>query len=71
MNDEIAKEQLTDLLDHYTIGSILHLLGALYEQAADEAKLANNNELENRCKVVEHALLVIGVGIDSVNPLNR
>ena len=50
MNEEQAKKLLTEMLPHFTLGSILHLLADLHD----------SNE------VVQNSLIVVGIGIDSV-----
>jgi len=68
MSDQLTKLQLTELLDRYTVGSILHLLAEIYEQAAREAEEAGDAAAYRRCKLLEHTLFVMGLGIDSANP---
>lgn len=68
MNDNLAKAQLFELLDRYTAGSILHLLAEIYEQAAKEAEEAGDAAAYRRCKLLEHTLFVMGLGIDSASP---
>lgn len=68
MNDEQAKNQLAELLDHYTAGSVLHLVAELYQQAAEEAQQAGDAVASERFKNIEHALFVVGLGVDAANP---
>ncbi|HWL08419.1 MAG TPA: hypothetical protein VNQ76_08445 [Planctomicrobium sp.] len=68
MTEQQVKELFAELLQRYSTGSLLHLLADLYRQAADEAQLSHDSAAYEQCKVVEHALLVLGLGIDAVNP---
>lgn len=68
MSDKLTKLQLIELLDRYTAGSILHLLAEIYEQSAKEAEEAGDAAAYQRCKLLEHTLFVMGLGVDSANP---
>ena len=68
MSDDQAKERLAELLDGYTAGSILHLLAEIYRQAAEEALQSGDPAAYEQSKTVEHALFVLGLGIDGANP---
>ena len=50
MNEEQAKQLLTELLTSFTLGSILHLLADLHASDA----------------IVQNTLIVVGIGIDSI-----
>ena len=67
-DDEAAKKQLSDLLERYTVGSVLHLLGELHRVFADDAKASGNDVGHDQLLHIEHALVVVGMGIDAVNP---
>jgi len=62
MTEKQAKKHLTKMLDHFTAGSILHLLGDVV------AKSANDPRRIDQCKLVEQTLFVVGLGIDAVTP---
>lgn len=70
MSDDQAKEQLTAMLEHYTTGSILHLLADLYRESAESAQQDGDALACDRFKTIEHALFVMGLGIDSAHPSN-
>ena len=68
MSEQKAKKQLAKMLDSFTLGSVLHLLSDMYRDQADTA--SNNGDVARfeRCKLVEHTLVVVGAGIDAVLP---
>lgn len=68
MTEEQAKRHLERMLDSYKAGSILHLLAEIFRDAAAEARRANDTAAYRRCKGVEHALFVVGLGIDAACP---
>jgi len=68
MTEKQAKKQLTKMLDHFTAGSILHLLGDVVAKSAEEARAKDDARQFEQCKTVEHALVVVGLGIDAARP---
>ncbi|HAH48891.1 hypothetical protein [Gimesia sp.] len=68
MSDDQAKEQLTAILEHYTTGSVLHLLADLYRESADSAQQDGDALACDRFKAIEQALFVVGLGVDAANP---
>jgi len=68
MTDQEAKERLKELLERYTLGSILHLLAELCRESAESARQDGDALVCERFEVVEHALIVVGIGIDAANP---
>lgn len=68
MKEDRAKQHLTQLLDAYTVGSVLHLLADHYGEQAELARIADDAAAFQRCKTVEHALFVMGMGVDAANP---
>lgn len=68
MTESQAKKQLSTLLETYTTGSVLHLLADLYGQEAEEARKEDDAGKFERSKQLEHALFVMGLGIDAANP---
>ena len=65
---EEGKEQLERMLQSFTSGSILHLLAELYQQAADDARNADDAQAYQQAKLVESTLIVVGIGIDAASP---
>lgn len=68
MTDQDAKERLTELLDRYTLGSVLHLLAEVCRESAESARQDGDALGAERFEVVEHALFVVGLGVDAANP---
>ena len=68
MHDDIAKEQLAELLEHYTAGSVLHLLSEHYQQLADNARRNGDQIANEQYRSIEHVLFVTGLGIDAAVP---
>ena len=67
-DDEAAKNQLADLLDRYTTGSVLHLLADLHRASAQDALAIGNETSCDQLRHIEHTLIVVGMGIDAVDP---
>lgn len=68
MKEAEAKQQLTEMLEHFTVGSVLHLLSDLHRQEADEAKRFDDVKTYRQAKLVEHTQFVVGLGLDAANP---
>lgn len=68
MTEAEAKQHLTEMLNRFTLGSILHLLADLQRDAAEAARLADDALAFERAKTVEHTLFVVGLGIDAAMP---
>ena len=68
MTEKQAKKQLTRMLDDYTVGSVLHLLADVVGKSAEKAKVQDDVREFDRCKTVENALFVVGLGIDAARP---
>lgn len=68
MDEQQAKTHLTDMLQSYTAGSVLHLLADLYQDSAEQARQDGDAVLYRQCKTVEYALIVVGMGIDAACP---
>jgi len=67
MKEEEAKQQLKRMLQSFTAGSILHLLGDLFGESAKKVG-RQNQQASKRHKMVEATLFVVGLGIDAVSP---
>lgn len=68
MKEAEAKQQLSEMLEHFTVGSILHLLSDLHRKEADEAKQSDDAKEYRRAKLIQHTLFVVGIGIDAASP---
>jgi hypothetical protein len=68
MNEQKAKKQLAKMLGRFTAGSILHLLADIHRESAREADRVGDDARSDQCKLVEHTLVVVGAGIDAVQP---
>lgn len=68
MNERQAKRQLARMLRSYTAGSVLHLLADLYRESAEEVRKAKDVVTYRQCKLVEHALAVVGMGVNTALP---
>ncbi len=70
VDDTQAKRLLADILESFTAGSVLHMLGEMLRQNAEqEADGEDDPDLE-RAREAESALFVFGLGLDSVWPGN-
>lgn len=68
MTEEQAKEHLRSMLVSFTPGSVLHLLGDLCEEFAEDARRGGDEERQDQYRLAGHALLVVGMGIDAALP---
>ncbi|WP_417384187.1 hypothetical protein [Gimesia sp.] len=68
MSDDQAKDLLTEILGHYTTGSVLHLLAELYRESAEDSRQDGDELACDRFKIIEQALYVVGLGVDATNP---
>lgn len=68
MNERQAKKHLTRMLESFTVGSVLHLLADLQHQTAEKARLADDATRFEQAKLVQHTLIVVGMGVDSAQP---
>jgi len=64
MDETQAKQLLTDMLARFTAGSILHLLGEVLRDSADEPDEAATEAMRDAAG----ALFVLGVGLNAVCP---
>jgi len=65
MTEKQAKKQLRKMLADFTPGTVLHFLGEIFEQRAEQT---NDPSAAERCKNVECTLFVVGLGIDAACP---
>jgi len=68
MTEKQAKKHLRKMLDHFTVGSVLHLLADVVAKSAEKAKVQDDVRAFDQCKLVEHTLVVVGMGIDAATP---
>ena len=68
MNEVEAKDRLAEMLDAFTVGSILHLLGEIIGQQAEDARIREDGQQFEQFRLVEHSLIVVGMGIDAAMP---
>jgi len=68
MNESQAKRQLARMRRSFTSGSVLHLLAELHREIAEEAGQADDASAHQRHKLVEQALIVLGMGINAALP---
>jgi len=68
MTESQVKTHLTEMLDSFTAGSILHLLADLHRDAAEEARQNDDAIAFEQARLVEHTLVVVGMGIDAARP---
>ena len=68
MKEKTAKEQLRKMLASFTPGSVLDIMAGIYREAAEDASHESDAVLYERCKNVERALIVVGLGVDAACP---
>lgn len=64
MDEAEAKKTLKKMLKSFTPGSILHLLADLFREDAEKASA----QARERLKTIEHALVIVGMGVDAACP---
>jgi hypothetical protein len=68
VKEKEAKKSLRKMLRSFTVGSLLHLIGDIHREDGDEAARIEDTLAYERCKTVECALFVLGLGIDAACP---
>ena len=68
MSEEKAKQHLTEMLKRFTLGSVLHLLADVQHNIAEQARVDDDAVAFEQAKMVEHTLIVVGMGIDAAMP---
>ncbi len=68
MSEKQAKKQLRKMLDTFTAGTVLHLLGEVFRDHAEKARKAGDATAIEQCRNVEATLFVVGLGIDAARP---
>ncbi len=69
MTDDTARRQLKRMLRSFTAGSILHLLGEIFEEMVEEARRSGDEIRLERSISVGNTLFIVGLGIDSAYPM--
>ena len=62
MTDETARRQLRRIMRSFTAGSILHLLGEIFEERAEEARRGGDEIRLEQCDSASKTLFVVGLG---------
>lgn len=68
MTDEAARRQLKKIMKSFTGGSVLHLLGEVYEEMAEQTRRDGDETRTDQCRTVATTLFVLGLGIDAACP---
>ena len=68
MTAKRAKSTLNKMLTTLTGGSILHLLGEVFEDLSEEARRSNEAQQAEQLRQAANALFVVGLGVDAVCP---
>ena len=68
MKEAWAKKVLRKMLKNLTAGSVLHLLGDIHRELAEEASEVEDAVAYEQCKQVEATLYVVGLGVDGARP---
>lgn len=68
MTEDAAKQQLRQMLDTLTAGSVLHLLAEVFREQAEAARRDGDDLAADECENVEATLFVVGLGIDAARP---
>jgi hypothetical protein len=68
MTDQTARRQLKRMLKSFTQGSIMHLLGEIFEEMSELARLDGDDVRREQCDSVAKTLFVTGLGIDAAYP---
>lgn len=64
MKPKAAKRHLRSMLGSFTLGSVLHLLGEMFEEAGRDDDLGRRD----LCLSVARTLFVVDLGIDAACP---
>jgi hypothetical protein len=62
MSQEQAKKRLIELLNHFSVGTLMHFIGEHYRQMAEAE--TQDEVARERLMTAEAALFVMGYGID-------
>ena len=68
MMDDTARRHLKRMMRSFTAGSILHLLGEIFEEMAEEARRSGDEIRLEQAISVANTLFIVGLGIDAACP---
>jgi N-acetylmuramic acid 6-phosphate (MurNAc-6-P) etherase len=68
MTATTAKRHLRSMLGSFTAGSVLHLLGEVFEELVEDARRRNDELRHRQCREVQATLVVVGMGVDAAFP---
>lgn len=68
MSEKKIKRQLRKMLGDFTAGTVLHLLGEVFREDAEQARQEGDERAVKQCRNVEASLFVVGIGIDAAKP---
>lgn len=68
MKDDAARKRLRKMLLSFTGGSVLHLLGEVYTELAEEARQDGDEVKAEQYQLAAGTLVVVGLGIDASCP---
>jgi hypothetical protein len=68
MKPEAARNQIKRMLRSFTAGSVLHLLGEVMDQSAEEARAGGDETRAEQCRTVAATLFTVGLGVDAACP---
>ena len=68
MGEKKAKKQLEAMLLSYSPGSILMLLGQVFGELAEEARLGGSEGIAANYEEAEATMNVVGFGLDAILP---
>jgi hypothetical protein len=68
MTDGAARKHLARMLRSYTGGSILGLLGEVFQEMAEEARREGDDARHDQYEMASITLTVVGLGIDAITP---
>ncbi len=68
MTPKRAKSHLRKMLISFTGGSILHLLGEVFEELSEEAGRSNEAQQSEQLRQAATTLFVVGLGVDAICP---
>lgn len=68
MNEKEAKMQLRAMLKSFTTGSLLHMIADIHRKNAEQAMKLGDELRANQYCLVEHTLIVAGLGCDAALP---
>lgn len=68
MQPDKVKKQLTRMLDSFTPGSVLMLLGEVLARRADEARRGGSEAIAESHEEAVATMNVVGLGLDAILP---